>query len=230
MYYILDAILILVITFCIIFSMKKGFVSVSKSFISLILTWILMSSVQPMLLDALKSSMFGEKIREKVSENISSVYEKEDFAKETNTADIDAAEKICEALGFPAFVENSIKSTVSGMEKVEKNVMDVITDAVTQMVLNILSMLLMFLLVRLAVFLIVKMLEAAFEMPGLKKINKTLGAILGIVNALLIVYISCAAVSLFTPADSRILIDAAVMKTLILKYFYENNVLMLLFV
>ena len=84
MYYILDAILILVITFCIIFSMKKGFVSVSKSFISLILTWILMSSVQPMLLDALKSSMFGEKIREKVSENISSVYEKEDFAKETN--------------------------------------------------------------------------------------------------------------------------------------------------
>ena len=230
MNYIPDLILILVITLIIAFSMKKGFISISKSIVALILTCVFMSSMQPTVLTFLKDSAIGSGIEEKVSENISSVYEKKDFSKETKTTDQYTSEKICESLGFPEFVENSIKSTVSGLREVEKNVLDVVADSVTAMILNVLSLILLFLLVRLVVFVLVKLLEVIFELPGLKAINKTLGAILGIVNALLIVYIVCAAVSLFAPADSRIVIEETVNKTFLLKYFYENNVLMLLFV
>ena len=230
MNYLLDLILIVVIAFCIIFSMKKGFINVSKSFVALILTWVLMSSFQPAMLGILESSAFGDRVKQKVSENITLVYEKEDFSEDTKTSEAYKAEKICESMGFPTFVENSIKSTVSGLQTVERNVREVITEAVSLMILRILSLILVFLLVRLFVFLLVKLIEVIFELPVLKTINKTLGAILGIVNALLIVYIVCAAVSLFSPAESRIAIDETVRKTYLLKYFYENNVLMLLFV
>ena len=230
MNYIPDLILVLVITLIIAFSMRKGFISISKSIVALVLTCVFLSSMQPMVLAFLKDSAVGRGIAEKVSENISSVYEKKDFAKDTKTSDEYTSEKICESLGFPDFVENSIKATVSGLREAEKNVMDVVSDSVTVMILNVLSLIVLFLLVRLAVFVLVKLLELIFELPGLKAINKTLGAILGMVNALLIVFTVCAAVSLFAPADSRIVIEEAVNKTVLLKYFYENNMLMLLFV
>ena len=230
MNFILDLILILAIAACIIFSMKKGFISVSKSLLAIILTLVLMSSMQPVLLGLLEGSVFGDRVKERVLENITSVYEKEDFKKDTKTSDADTADKICESLGFPNFVEKSIKATLSGLYEAEKNVMDVITESVTIMILKVLSMILVFIIVRLLVFLLVKLLALIFELPGLKTINKTMGAILGIVNAMLIVYIVCAAVSLFMPAESRIVIDETVRKTYILKHFYENNVLMLMFV
>ena len=230
MNYLLDLILILVIMFCIIFSMKKGFISVSKGLVSIILTVVLMSSMQPVLLGLIEGSALSDRIREMVSENVESVYEKENYSKDTKTSDVDTADKICESLGFPKFMEKSIKSTVYGLYDAKKNVLDVITEAVTLMILKVLAMVFVFLMVRFLVFISVKLLALIFELPGLKTINKTLGAILGIVNAILIVYIVCAAVSLFIPAESRIVFDEAVKKTYILKHFYENNGLMLLFV
>ncbi len=229
MNYLLDLILIIGIMLCIIFSMKKGFISVSKGLVSIILTVVLMSSMQPFLLGLIENSVLSDRIREKVSGSIESMYERENFSKDTKTSDVDTADKICESLGFPEFMEKSIKSTVYGLYDAKKNVLDVITETVTLMILKVLSLLLVFLIVRLLVFLLVKTLALIFELPGLKTINKTLGAILGIVNAILIVYIVCAAVSLFIPAESRVVIDEAVKKTYILRHFYENNVLMLLF-
>jgi len=230
MNYLLDLILILVIVLCIIFSMKKGFISVSKGLVSIILTLLLMSSMQPFLLGLIEGSALSDRIRDKVSENVESVYEKEKFSKDTKTSDVDTADKICESLGFPKFMEKSIKSTVYGLYDAKKNLLDVITEAVTLMILKVLAMVLVFLIVRFLVFLSVKVLALIFELPGLKTINKTLGAILGIVTAILIVYIVCAAINLLMPAESRIFIDEAVKETYILKHFYENNVLMLLFV
>ena len=116
------------------------------------------------------------------------------------------------------------------MKDLKNNVMEVITDSLTLMILRVLSMLLVFLLVRIFVFLILKVLESLFEIPGLRVVNKGLGAILGIINSLLLIYIICGAVSFFAPTEKLVLIEEAVGKTYILKYFYENNVLMSLFI
>ena len=228
--YLLDLILVFLIAVCIILSMKKGFIGVSKSIVSVILTWALISFVQPAMLGILENSALGAGIKERVSENISAVYERESFPKDTKTTDTYAAEEICSSLGFPLFLESGIKSAVSGLYKVEKNVMDVVTNTVTLIILRVLSLVLLFLFVRFFVFLLVKLLELIFELPVLKTINKTLGAVFGILYALFIVYALCAAVSLFAPADSLVAIEEAVGKTYILKYFYESNILMLLFV
>ena len=85
-------------------------------------------------------------------------------------------------------------------------------------------------MVKFFVFLLLKILESLFKLPGLKTINRLLGAGLGVINALLLIYIICGAVSLFAPADKLVLIEETVQNTYILKYFYENNLLLSLFV
>lgn len=230
MNYICDGILIFVILLCIVFSMKKGFISASKSILALILTAVLLSSMQPQVLGFLQSTRASDGIRNMVSKNITSAYQKQQLPEDTDTTDTKNTEIICTSLGFPKFMENSIQKTVSGMTEIKNNVMEVITDAVTLMILKVIAMLLVFLLVRIFVFLILKVLESLFELPGLKLINRTLGALLGVINSLLIVYIICGAVSLFAPAEKLSLIEETVKSTYLLKYFYENNLLMTLFV
>lgn len=230
MNYIWDGILILGIVLCIVFSMKRGFIIASKSILALILTAILLSSMQPVVLGFLQSTSASEGIRNMVSKNIAQGYQKQQLPEDTDTTDTQNTEIICTSLGFPKFMENSIRKTVSQMTEIKNNVMEVITDAVTLMILKVISMILVFLLVRIFVFLLLKLLESLFQLPGLKTINKTLGAVLGIINALLFVYIICGAVSLFTPAEKLVGIEEMVKSTYLLKYFYENNILMSLFI
>lgn len=230
MNYIWDGILILAVLVCIALSMKKGFISASKSILALILTAILLSSMQPLVLGALQSTAISGSIRNMVSKNISSAYQKEELPEDTDTTDVEGTELICTSLGFPKFMENSIKSTVSGMTEIKNNVMEVVVDAVTLMILKVISILLVFLLVRIFVFLILKLLESLFRLPGLKLINRTLGALLGVINALLLIYIVCGAVSLFAPAEKLQVIEETVKSTYILKHFYENNLLLSLFI
>lgn len=230
MNYICDGILILGIALCIFFSMKKGFISASKSILSLILTAVLLSSMQPAVLGFIQSTAASGAVREMVSKNIAASYKRQELPEDTDTTDTQNTEIICTSLGFPKFMENSIKKTVSQMTEIKNNVMEVITDAVTLMILKVIAMLLVFLIVRIFVFLLLKILESLFRIPGLNLINRALGAVLGVINALLLVYIICGAVSLFAPAEKLVLIEETVKSTYILKYFYENNLLMSLFI
>ena len=230
MSYICDGILILAIIICIGISIKKGFISASKSILALILTVILFSSMQPAVLNMLQSTKISSGVRNMVSKNIVSAYQKEQLPEDTDTTDTEGTEAVYKSLGFPKFMENSLKTTLSGMTEIKNNVMEVITDAITLMILRLLAMILVFLIVRMFVFILLKLLEGLFNLPGLKFINKTLGALLGVVNALLLIYIVCGAVSLFAPADKLTAIEETVNNTYLLKYFYENNLLMSLFI
>jgi len=230
MSYICDGVLILASALCIGISMKKGFISASKKILALILTAILLSSVQPHMLNLLQSTPVSSAVRTMVAKNVSSSYEKEKLAEDTDTTNTEETQVIVSSLGFPKFMQNSINKTVSGMTEIKNNVMEVVIDAVTLMVLKLLSVLLLFLIVKIFVFLLLKILEGLFQLPALNTINRLLGAGLGVINALLLIYLVCGAVSLFAPSEKLEIIEATVKNTYILKYFYENNLLMALFI
>lgn len=230
MNFICDGILILFAVLCIYFSMKKGFIKASKGILALILTAVLISSVQPQMLNLLQSTPISGAVRNMVSKNISASYEREAISQDIDTTETEEAQAVVSSLKFPKFMQKSINKTVLSMAEIKNNVMEVITDSVTLMILKLLSVILLFLLVKLAVFLLLKLLEGLFELPGLRTLNRLLGAFLGIINTLLIIYIICGAVSMFSPSDKLVLIEETVQKTYILKYFYENNMLLALFI
>lgn len=230
MNYICDVILILGAIICIVISMQKGFISASRKILALIITVLLWSSVQPTMLNMLQSTPASDAIRRMVSKNVSDSYKREELSEDIDTTETQETQIVVSSLGFPKFMKNSISKTVSEMSEIKNNVMEVITDAVTLMILKVISVILLALLVKIFVFLLLKLLEGLFELPGLKLLNRLLGAGLGIINALLLIYIICGAVSLFAPSEKLVIIEETVKNTYILKYFYENNLLMTLFI
>lgn len=227
---ILDAILIAVVIYLVAASAKKGFIRASRSIVALLLTAVLLTSLQPVVLNFLQQSPLGDNIKLIVSKNVTKTYEKENLPQDTVTTDTEQSLLICEALSLPSFLSDSIESSIKQMSEIKNNVMEVITDSISLLILRLISIILLFLAVRLFVFLILKLLESLFGLPGLKTINRTLGAAIGIFNALLAVYIICGAVSLLTPMDKLQAVQTAIDSTYVLKYFYDNNLLMSLFV
>lgn len=225
-----DIILIAVIAFFIILSAKKGFLSASKNIISLVLTAVLFFSFQSAVLDFLKDSPLGDNIRTSVSQNITKTYEAEQLPEDADTTDTDQALAICKALSLPKFLSDSIETTLTEMSEIKNNVLEVITDTITLLILRLISLLILFAAVKIFVFLALKILESLFELPGLKAINRLLGAVLGILNALLAVYIICGLISLLVPTNNLEAVQDAVNSTYILKYFYDNNLLLSLFI
>ena len=227
---IIDIVLIAVMIFFVIMSAKKGFISASKNIITLILTVTLLASMQGVMLDALQKSPLGDNIKEMVSKNVTKTYQAENLPEGADTTDTEKSIMICEAMSLPTFLADSIAESIRGMSEIKNNVMEVITDSLTMLIMRIIALLLLFVLVRIFVFLAVKLLESLFGLPGLKTINKTLGAAIGVVNAFLSVYIICGLVSLFVPTDKLSIVSAAIDQTMLLKYLYNNNLLLSLFV
>ncbi|MBR4173606.1 MAG: CvpA family protein [Clostridia bacterium] len=230
MSYIFDAALVALAVICIVFSMKRGFISASRRLLALILTAVLLTSSQPFILNFLQSTPASGAIRKMVEKNITQSYKREGLSEDINTTETEETQGVVSSLGFPKFMQKSIQRVVSGMTEIKNNVMEVVTDAVTLMILKLLSVVLLFLLVKLLVFLLLKLLEGLFELPGLKTLNRVLGALLGVINALLLIYIICGAVSFFAPSEKLIIIEETVKNTFIVKHFYENNLLMSLFI
>ena len=227
--YILDAILVLIVIFCVAYSAKRGFFKASKNIITLILTVTLLASMQGIMLEILQNSPIGDNVKQMVSRNITKTYEKEQLPENVDTTDTEQSLLVCESLPLPDFLKNSIEDSIEAMSEVKNNVMEVITDSVTDLIMRILAILMLFVLVKVFVFLVVKILDSLFGLPGLRTVNKSLGAVIGVVNAMLTIYIICGLVSLFTPMESLAVVDSAIGETMLLKYFYDSNLLLSLF-
>ncbi len=223
---VLDIVLIAVIVFFVMMSAKKGFISASKNIITLILTVTLLASMQGVVLEALQNSPLGDNVKKMVSQNVTKTYQAENLPEGTDTTDTEKSIMICEAMSLPTFLSNSIEASIREMSEIKNNVMEVITDSLTLLIMRIIALILLFILVRVFVFLAVKILESLFGLPGLKTINKTLGAVIGIVNAFLVIYIICGLVSVFTPTDKLAIVSQAIDQTMLLKYVYNHNLLL----
>lgn len=228
--YILDVILIGIIVFIVIISAKKGFISGTKSILSLVITVILLSSLQGSMLDSLQKTAFGEGVRKTVTKNVEKVYKTEKFSADADTTDTEQALVICNAMSLPAFWADSLEDEIVSFSEIQKNVMEVITDAITQMIMRIVAFVLLLIMVRVFAFLAIMLLETLFHLPILKTINRSLGAIIGIFNALLIIYIICGVVGAFVPADQISSVTEVMDNTILVKHFYNNNLLLTLFI
>ena len=227
--HIIDLFLIAVIILIVLHYAKKGIIAASKNIITIVLTVILLTTMQGVVLDMLQSTPLGDTIKERVSEGVTQIFNEKGLPVNADTTNQEQALEICEAISLPSFITNGIEKSVEQMSEVKNNVMDVITDNITKLIMRIVALVLLFILVRIFVFLIVKFAESLFELPVLKSINKTLGAVMGVINALIFIYIACGAISLFMPTDKLTELTEMINQTSLLNYFYNNNLIFGLF-
>lgn len=86
----------------------------------------------------------------------------------------------------------------------------------------------LFLIIRLLLHLLFVLLSAVFKLPVLSGLNKLFGGISALFHALAAVYILCAVVSI--PADMFDTVQSSIAQSYIAKFFYDNNLLIKLFI
>ena len=130
----------------------------------------------------------------------------------------------------PSFIDKLIEQKSQELQDAQKSFTDALSEQITDSVLGLIAIIFLYIAIRLFLFMLFKILGLVFELPLLRSVNKLAGALIGIVNALFIVYILTGAMVLFLPADVSRTVQEAVSQTYITKYFYENNILLKLFI
>ena len=223
---IFDIIVALILIFCIYCSAKKGFLGSSYKFFSIILTLILMFMFQTTISDWLRSTDVGKYIETTIYDSL--IKKSED----TNTSEeiTDDKENIFTSLGLPKIYDNLLKDEIDSINNTKDNIVKNVATALTDSLINIVSIIILYILIRFLLFLLYKITNFIFRLPILKSLNKLLGAVVGLIQGLFVVYILCALLIWFSPKNDTNSIQTTINDTIITQYFYNNNLLINFFI
>lgn len=209
----LDAAVVAIYVIAITFFRTKGFLKASETVISLVLTFCLMSSVLPIFQKIITESKIGETIHTHVSNAYGG--EKEETGKT--------------GVVLPDFMQNSLQKQLDNIDKAKNDAIAAAAEGTAGIIIQVISAILLFILIKIGIFLLFRVLEVFFRLKLLNFVNRTLGIVLGIINATVIVYVLCALAAVFVPAENLAVLKTAMDKTFIAGFFYNNNMLINLF-
>lgn len=215
---IIDLILIGIYVFMFFHFKGKGFIKASETVVSLILTLCLMTSALPVFENFIAGSALGESIGEKVEEALVAKEAEEPESEEEKSSIL------------PSFLQDAVDDKLEDIEEAKNNALLATAKETTRVIIQVISVILLFILVKLFIFLLFKILNIVSKLPGLNFVNRTLGAVMGIINATILVYFLCAILAVMIPAEASLPIREAIEDTYLTKYFYDNNMLMRLFI
>lgn len=94
---------------------------------------------------------------------------------------------------------------------------------ITALTLKIAVGLSLFIIMKLVLLILFAVINAISRLPFVNSTNKLLGGLLGVVNIMFVIYALCAAITLMTDNEE---ILGIINSSYVIKYFYDNNILM----
>ena len=210
---ILDIILAALIIISFIAGYKKGFVKSVWKIAALVITIVLVIALKNPAVDFLSGTSIAGAINEKISKTVHI----------PQGGGINVAEN----LNLPDFLNAQVSDGIENAQGAVASVNDAVAASLTNIAVTIIVCVALFIIIRLilmAVYMIAVGITAA---PLIRGVNQFFGGLLASVNMVFIIFLLLALVSLFAPADSQVyeMID----KTYVVKYLYNYNILLQLF-
>lgn len=207
---ILDIIVIAVILIVFKIGYKKGFVKSIQKLAALVLTVILMLILKNPAVNFLSQTPLALTISDKISQTVTL----------PQGGGVDTAE----ILNLPQFMSSEVNNQISeagGM------INDTVNTSLTSLFITIIAFIGLFVIIRILLAGVFLIINSVTELPLIKGVNKLIGGLLAVVNIMFILCLLLAAVSLFAPADSNLF--EQINNTHLVKYFYNYNILLQLF-
>ena len=101
-----------------------------------------------------------------------------------------------------------------------------ISNAAVTIIVNVFCIVIIYLIVKIALRLFEGVCNLIMKLPVLNFVNRTGGMVCGIISAVVILWIALACVVLFAGTEIFKPVNEAIQTTSVLKYFYNNNLLM----
>ena len=212
------AVFIIIAAFTVI-GLKNGFLYSVFRLLSYILSVIFAIKFYPVLSGMLQKTVLYTNIKTAVikgivkqqTENISAIKDR-------------TAQSIVDGLKLPGFIKDSILENITGKDIFGlQKIMDAIGSEIAMLVINILSVILIYVIIRIALVFARVIIKTISRLPVFKQLDKTGGFVLGAIEGVLVVYIICAVLILFSafPKFSTTIDDLE--NSQFANYFYQNN-------
>ncbi|MBR4874630.1 MAG: CvpA family protein [Clostridia bacterium] len=207
----IDIILIIIFALSVILGYKKGFLKTITGIISIVLSLVLAMTFYPHVSDYLKTTPIYDTIY-KSTENVIGAQETENET-EYETSDFNLPKKF-------------IKEIEKGIDETTHKVKETVIQKVSDITIKIISVLIVFVCTRLLLLLISLIAGLIKKLPIIGWGDSMLGAIFGVVRALLITYILLAVVTFSASVSPDNKVAEAVKESKIAKLMYNDNAIL----
>lgn len=209
----LDIILIALLLIAFMVGYKKGFVKSVWKIAALVITIVLVMVLKTPTVNYLSGTSLATQINTKISETV--------------TLPQGGGVNIAESLNLPKFMQSEVNDQINAEQNAQLSINDTVNSSLTSLFITIIACIGLFIIIRLILMAVFTIINGITELPIIKGVNKLVGGLLAAVNILFVIFLALALISMFAPADSE-LFDA-INNTYLVKYFYNYNILLQLF-
>lgn len=210
---ILDLVLVAALIAAFVIGYRAGLVKFVWKIAALIMTVALVMALTSPVSNMLRETKMAQTIHSGIAENV----------KIPQGGGVNIAEN----LNLPMFAQSMVNERLEDAQGAVQSVNDTAADVLTDFSVTVITCVGLFILIRLLLMAVFMIINAIAKLPLVKSANKLTGALLALVNVVFAVFLVLALVSLFAPAESTMF--AAIENTYIVKYFYNYNILLKLF-
>ena len=210
---IADILLIVILILAFSYWRGKGLVKSVWKIAALVITIVLVM----LLMDPAADFVSHTKIADNLESSISSVI----------TVPPGGGVNIAETLNLPEFMQSEVEVATDATVNTAEAIKTAAAKSLTGAIIIIGVCVALFILIRLALMAAFLIIDGATKLPLIKGANKFLGGLLGMVNVLFIVLLALAVFTMLAPTDN--ILYEAIDKSYIVKYLYNNNFLLKLF-
>lgn len=193
--------------------MKRGFLRSVVGVFSIIISLALATWAYPIVANIINETNIDETITHAIEQSLG----KEETSQEAEAKD---EEKDGKLSLLPKSAKDAIEEQTNSVIDSAKTAT---AKTISSLAINIISILAVFLVVRLLMFIITHALKIITKLPVIRSVDKGLGAILGALSGILVVYLLLTLLTFNTALDTDHPIGKAVKDSYIASIMYDNN-------
>lgn len=222
MAFVVDIIILAIMVTCIFLGYKKGLIRVAVNilgfFIALLIALILYTPISNFIIN---NTSIQPTLKEAISGPVTAyVIGTENNGEEKEEVEDNSPKVMTDYIN--EFVENEKQK----VEQTEKDIINNVSETVANNLIKIAVGLLVFIVAKIALLFVKALAKLISNLPIIGSFNKLGGAIYGVLQGLLIVYILFAILSVFAPTMENSGILEAVNSSMIGKIMYNDNIIL----
>lgn len=217
---VVDIIIVAIMLACILIGYKKGLIRVAVNilsfFIALLIALILYTPISNFIIH---NTSIQPTLKEAISGTVTSYVIKDN--ENTEEQDTDNSPKV-----MTDYINGFVEKEKQKVEQTEKDIINNVSETVAMNLIKIAVGIAVFIIAKIALIFVKALAKLISRLPVIGQFNKLGGAIYGLLQSLLIIYILFAVLSVFAPTMENSGILEAINSSTIGKMMYNDNIIL----
>ena len=206
--------------------LKRGMLKMAFSLVSVIVVLLLVNLLTPPVKQLLKKTPIYTSVQTGIEKYIKDNVEA--TAENVTQSGVSAQKKIIDNLPLPKEIkvslnENNTKESYASLKV--NSFAGYIGESLADMILSAITFILLFVVLTILVRILVHLLDIVAKLPVIKTFNAIGGAIIGLFESVIIIWILCIVVTAFSATDWGQEVCKAIAENGLLSLIYDNNMI-----